>query len=359
MTDVHLCQSIKFLIGIIHIREFIHKPCISLRILVLQWNRLSILQRHDDVTHVQHIEYRPDTVTLDDRHIALGFCHSLHHALHFRCNIGVDKFLIAAQFGSMVATDTLVIIWGFVFIKRALREIQHTVVATVTLILKDKLISLGQLLRGLAFTLGYKHVIIEIALVHLPHVNQAEHNNSTQHIFFAQLLRFVKQQTKRTDGNDDKRTPGIRCEYCLSHFRQIAHNRTDILLRQLLQGLRFLDWYETAEEQTRHQCKQQGNATSEGERNEEWRVKSEEFATAILFTSSVHPFLQSQHGKQRNGKLSNNKNWGYRAELGIHRHIVDKEIGQRHEVLTPWEHNTQDGCRQQSPFHRTFHDKES
>ena len=88
----------------------------------------------------------------------------------------------------MIATDALVVIRGFVFIERTLREVQHTIVAAVALVLEDKLVGLRQLLRSLALTLGHEHIIIEITLVDLPHIHQTEHDDSTQHIFLAQLL---------------------------------------------------------------------------------------------------------------------------------------------------------------------------
>ena len=48
-----------------------------------------------------------------------------------------------------------------------------------------------------------------------------------------------------------------------------------------------------------------------------------------------YPFLEGQHGKERDGELGDDEDRGYRTELGVHRHIVDEKVGQRHEVLTP------------------------
>ena len=70
-------------------------------------------------------------------------------------------------------------------------------------------------------------------------------------------------------------------------------------------------------------------------------------------------FPQRQHGKEGNGELGNDQNRGYRPEFRIHRHIVDEEVCQTHEVLSPREHNGEDSGCQQSPLHRALHDKQA
>ncbi len=39
----------------------------------------------------------------------------------------------------------------------------------------------------------------------------------------------------------------------------------------------------------------------------------------------------------------------HRSELGIHRHVIEEEIGKRHEVSTPGEQDAQDGGSQAAP----------
>ena len=49
----------------------------------------------------------------------------------------------------------------------------------------------------------------------------------------------------------------------------------------------------------------------------------------------------------------------HRAELGVHRHIVDEEVGEAHEVASPRQEDRQDGGSQQRPFHGTLHDEQA
>ena len=45
--------------------------------------------------------------------------------------------------------------------------------------------------------------------------------------------------------------------------------------------------------------------------------------------------LQAQHRQQRNGEFGYHKNGRHRTELVVHRHIIDEEVGESHQVLSP------------------------
>ena len=70
-----------------------------------------------------------------------------------------------------------------------------------------------------------------------------------------------------------------------------------------------------------------------------------------------YPFLQGKECEQRDCEFGDDQNRGHRAEFGVHRHVVDEEVGKRHEIPTPREQDTQHGCAQECPFHRSFHDE--
>ena len=240
MAEVHLAQGIQLLIGTVHIRQAIHEPGIAQRIVVVQRNGLAILQRHDDIAHIKHVEHGPDAIALDLGHFALSRSHGAHQPLHLRCDVSINQFLIAAQLGSVIAADALMVIARLVLIERTLRKVQYAIVTAVALVLQDKLIGLGQLLCGLALALRHKHVVVQIALVHLPHINKTQHDDGTNHIFALQFLGHEQQQAHGAYQDNGERTPGIGCEHGLAHFGKIIENRSHILLRQLMQCLGFL-----------------------------------------------------------------------------------------------------------------------
>ena len=69
-------DSLYFLIRIVYIVHFIHKPGIAQRKRIRQRNRLSALQREDEVTGIQHIQYR-ESRRIQLFHIATGIGHRL------------------------------------------------------------------------------------------------------------------------------------------------------------------------------------------------------------------------------------------------------------------------------------------
>ena len=128
MAQIHLTYRINLLIGILYIVELIHEPRITVGIGVLDGHRLTTLQGEDEIARIQHVQHRTDTVALHLRHITCGLRHSTKQGLHLRRDIVFDHLLIAAQLGSMIATDTLVIIGRFVLVKRIRGEVQYAVV---------------------------------------------------------------------------------------------------------------------------------------------------------------------------------------------------------------------------------------
>ena len=69
--------------------------------------------------------------------------------------------------------------------------------------------------------------------------------------------------------------------------------------------------------------------------------------------------LQSQHSKQRNGELGDDEYRCHGAELGVHRHIVEEEVGEPHEVSAPREQYGEHRRSEQRPLHRALHDEQT
>ena len=91
----------------------------------------------------------------------------------------------------MIATDTLMIIAGLVFIKRIRGEVQYSIVEC--LVAQNQFIRLCLLLRSLTLTFWNKHLVVQITLVHRPQVNEAEHHNDSHGILFLQLAKCYSQ----------------------------------------------------------------------------------------------------------------------------------------------------------------------
>ena len=64
----------------------------------------------------------------------------------------------------------------------------------------------------------------------------------------------------------------------------------------------------------------------------------------------LHPYFQSPQGDEWYYKLHHHEDACHRAELGVHGHMIYKEIRERHKVLTPSEQQGQKTCRDECPL---------
>ena len=170
MAQIELLDGIYLGIGIVNIADLVDKPGVAVGVWILYGHRLSSLQRHDDVARVEHVEHREDGVAIHFRHITGSIGDGRHECLHLGHDVVLYHLLIAAQLGSMIAADALVVIARLVLVERVRSHVEHTVVALCGGVLKNHLVGLGELLRSLALALRNKHVVAEIALVDRPHV---------------------------------------------------------------------------------------------------------------------------------------------------------------------------------------------
>ena len=90
------------------------------------------------------------------------------------------------------------------------------------------------LLRSVAHTTLYKHIIVEITLVYLPHIDKTKHYDGSNSILGLQLLLESKQQYHSTQDNDEERTPAIGGKDRYTYLTQIGDKRTKILAWYLL-----------------------------------------------------------------------------------------------------------------------------
>ena len=129
--------------------------------------------REDKVFRIQHIQ-NAELRSIHTVHLTAGGSHSLISSLHLRDDMVVYHFLITTQFGSMIATDTLMPIRRIIFIKRITGEtdeVQHTVIQGC--ILKNYFVCLSLNECFHLFGLRNKQVVMQITLVDSPHIYQA------------------------------------------------------------------------------------------------------------------------------------------------------------------------------------------
>ena len=77
------------------------------------------------------------------------------------------------------------------------------------------------------------------------------------------------------------------------------------------------------------------------------------------FCGSIEDIPQGKDTKQRDTEFCNNKCHGNCPEFVVSGEKIKKNIGERHEVLPPCQHNRQYCCRKQPPFFRSFNNYQS
>ena len=159
------------------------------------------------------------------------------HVAHLLTDILVDHFLIAAQLGSVVSADRLVIVRSLVFVERVRSEVKHTIIGRF--VLKNLAVGGCLLLRSLAHATFYEHAVVEITLVDLPHINEAEHDDGTHSILGLYLLHAQQQQHSGAEHDDEECAPAVGGEYRDAYLLQIAEQRTQIFRRNLLHCLQL------------------------------------------------------------------------------------------------------------------------
>ena len=99
--------------------------------------------------------------------------------------------------------------------------------------------------------------------------------------------------------------------------------------RELAERLHLARRHEVGEEERGRHSEEQAYSSRQGETGiEVFDVLLEQFGL-------VYHLLQCHHGEQGYGELGNDQYRRHGAELGIHREMVDEEVGKGHEVLSP------------------------
>ena len=229
----------------------------------------------------------------------------------------------------MVTADALVEVSGLVLVESIGSEVQHTVVQT--LVFQDLHVGRRRLLRHVTLALRHEHTVVQITLVHLPQVDEAEHQQGGDHIIGAHLLHPVTEEQGETDQNHDDRTPCVGTDHGGTHRRDIGENRPCRIAVHALYAVDHLAFL-IADERPRHVGEQGDQGRHAG------RQGKADIGVLHLPTQQVRlvdEAFQRQGGQQRYGELGDDEDARHGTELRIHRDVIEEEVGESHEVVPP------------------------
>ena len=165
----------------------------------------------------------------------------------------------------MITTNALQVITRFILVECRCSQIEHAVVKR--LVLKDMVNGRRFRHRFLTNGLRHKHLIVEITLIDLPHVDKTKHGKRSDHPLHLHLTVAIEQQTSRTDDDNPERAPAISSKYRHTHLCQVADQRCQLVGRNLLHGLHLVIADEIREEGLWHQGKQQADTSRQCKRS--------------------------------------------------------------------------------------------
>ena len=166
-------------VGIGDEEHVIDKPGVAHRPRVLHGHGLAALQGQDGVLGVEHVQHGEEAVAGDAVEASIGLGDGFVEGRELRLDVGFDELLVAAQLGGVVAADALVPVGGGVVVEGVHGEVHDAVVEVA--VLQDGLVG-GCLLEELLCGLGLgEHGVVEVALVDIPHIGGAEHEEAGYH----------------------------------------------------------------------------------------------------------------------------------------------------------------------------------
>ena len=357
LADVDLAECSQFLVGVICHLHIVNHPGVAHGPRVLHGQGLLVLQWHDGILHVQHVQHGEERVAAYAVQPPARLGNGLVHREEFILEIGLDEFLIAAELGRMIAADALVPVGGGVVVEGGNGQVGHAVIGGR--VQQDGLV--GEcLLVGQCWGLwSREHVVTEVSLVDIPEVGSAEHQQTDSHGHGGYFLEIIGGEHGAAHQDDQQRATGIGLHHGAAHLVEVGQDGREHVLRDvafghgILQHLHLAGTDIGAEEHVGHQPEEQGEAAGEGQGRSEGRLVAGE---PVLL---LHDIPQRQHGQQGDGELGNDEDGGHGAELVIHGYVVEEEVGPRHEVLAPRQRDAEECGGKKCPFHRALDDEKS
>ena len=169
MAYVYFANFCILCISIGNINELINKPTIALCVWVLNFSCSFSLQWNNEILGIQHIQNWEDFAPVHCCHVASLGGNGLHSCLHFRGYILLYHLLVTAEFRWVIATNALMEVRSIIFIECTRCKIEYTI--RQSLVFQDCNIGCCGLLRCVALALWYKHIVVQVAFIHLPKVD--------------------------------------------------------------------------------------------------------------------------------------------------------------------------------------------
>ena len=107
----------------------------------------------------------------------------------------------------MIAADRLMEIACLVLIEGVASKVEHSVAGR--LVLEYCEVCLCRFDWSGAYGVAYEHAVIEVALVHLPHVEEAYEGDDASHSHGIEFLHAIDHHNSGTHQYDEERTPAV------------------------------------------------------------------------------------------------------------------------------------------------------
>ena len=137
-------------------------------------------------------------------------------------------------------------------------KVEDTIVGT--LVLQNLPVGGSLAYRLLTHAALHKHLVVEVALVYLPHIHEAEHDDGTDSPLRLNLLIAQQKQNGCADSHYEEGAPAVGGEDGDAHVAQIADKRIQIFCRNLTHLLHFGSRDIVREEHRGHDGEEQSHA---------------------------------------------------------------------------------------------------
>ena len=227
------------------------------------------------------------------------------------------------------------------------RDVHHAVVHRR--VLKYLPVRSGERERlALSQLTGHETVGVEIALIHHKEVDSHKHRKQRAHGRHLDLAENEHVQDASAESDKYETTERIGRNHRHSHgLRGGEYRRIRSLGEVCPVGVALLLRQERPEHRRRH------NAQKTDEQAYPERDKHRP-AVTLRIAASVNQSLHCKYGKQGNGKLRHHEYARHRAELIVHREVVDHQVGEPHHVMSPRQCYRNHGHGHKHPLHGAF-----
>ena len=253
--------------------------------------------------------------------------------------IVVEHIIVARQLGSVITAHR------FVEVRRIraadLSHVEHSVIHGR--VGEDSLVGRCGLKHSLIRQRGgHEAVGVEIAFVDGVEIDKHYHADTCYHPFTLHDAAQIEQQQSAAAQHDDQRPLGIAAHHAFAERLHLAvglayHRAVDaVSLKHLLLVRQQTGLAEQRRTHQRHKAYHDHSS----ETPQQFVAVA---APELLFRRRAQ-LLESHHGKERHGELGHHKRALGRSEFIEQRHVVEHEITEPQEIVTPG-HDDRHDCQ--------------